>query len=169
MDGLPGFPARSMSTDPRYADTVSHVTKRYFGADALFADLSLDDDSWMMRFVRSCWLSVLAAVLAAGAGLILPGRAAALYGGQGMDLERGAARERRYRPGTDSRRATSGWVRSMDLPGSTDCSFPFLTEATTPLLRSPAVVRLFEDSHGNFWIGTDTAGVLRGGRARLTL
>src|SRR5271154_4445695 len=37
--------------------------------------------------------------------------------------------------------------------------FAIFDENNTPGLGSDRIVRLFEDSHTNFWIGTDTAGV----------
>jgi ligand-binding sensor domain-containing protein len=37
--------------------------------------------------------------------------------------------------------------------------FAIFDENNTPGLGSGRIVRLFEDSHTNFWVGTDTAGV----------
>src|SRR5208283_5560824 len=37
--------------------------------------------------------------------------------------------------------------------------FTVFNQNNTPGLNSDRIVRLFEDSHTNLWIGTDTAGV----------
>ena len=39
--------------------------------------------------------------------------------------------------------------------------FTTFNESNTPGLKSGSVVKLFEDSHGNLWIGTDTGEILR--------
>src|SRR4029077_7290144 len=37
---------------------------------------------------------------------------------------------------------------------------PVVVDSNTPGLNSSVIVKLFEDSHGNLWIGTETGGVL---------
>ena len=46
--------------------------------------------------------------------------------------------------------------------------FAVFDENNTPGLGSGRIVRLFEDSHTNFWVGTDTAGValIQNGRVK---
>src|SRR5271154_89927 len=46
--------------------------------------------------------------------------------------------------------------------------FTVFDENKTPGLGSDRVVRLFEDSQTNFWVGTDTAGVALIGNGTLT-
>lgn len=45
--------------------------------------------------------------------------------------------------------------------------FPVYDERNTPGLNSSTIVKLFEDSRGDLWIGTETAGVVRMHGARL--
>ena len=44
--------------------------------------------------------------------------------------------------------------------GAGKIQFPVFNQSNTPGLDSGMIVRLFEDSHGNLWIGTETAGVV---------
>ncbi len=51
--------------------------------------------------------------------------------------------------------------------GGAGLKFPTFDESNTPELRSSTIVKLYEDSHTNLWIGTDAGGVVlaRGGGA----
>ena len=44
--------------------------------------------------------------------------------------------------------------------GATGVQFPVFDDSNTPGLKSSVIVKLFEDSHGNLWIGTETGGVV---------
>ena len=44
--------------------------------------------------------------------------------------------------------------------GATGVQFPVFDEGNTPGLRSSVIVKLFEDSQGNLWIGTETGGIV---------
>src|SRR5947208_371030 len=53
------------------------------------------------------------------------------------------------------------WVGTLDgLARFDGVQFDKFYDANTPGLNSTRIVRLFEDSHGNFWIGTENAGIV---------